>query len=114
MAEAFSKIHGSDIVEAYSGGANPSAKINPKAIEAMKLVGYDLSTHRSKSTQEFGDTNFEYVISMGCGDACPWVPANHRIEWDIPDPRNMDDTEFLKVRDTIEEKVVELLHNLRD
>ena len=114
MAQAFSKIHGSDIVNAYSAGANPSGKINPTAVEAMKQVGYDLTTHHSKSSHDFGDLNFNYVVSMGCGDACPWVPANHRIDWDIPDPRNMDKGEFLKVRNLIENKVKDLLQILRD
>ncbi len=109
MAQAFSVIHGSGIVKAYSGGANPSGKVNPKAIEAMNKVGYDLTSHHSKSTHEYKKVEFEYVVSMGCGDACPWVQANHRIEWDIPDPREMLDDEFFKVRDLIEDNVKSLL-----
>lgn len=112
MAQAFAKIDGSDIVEAFSGGADPSGNLNPKAIEAMKLVGYDLTTHYSKSTHDYDGISFEYVISMGCGDACPWVAANHRIEWDIPDPRNMNENEFLIVRDSIKEKVSNLLNEI--
>ena len=114
MAQAFSIIHGSDIVNAYSAGANPSGTINPKAIEAMHQVGYDLTTHHSKSSKDFGELNFNYVVSMGCGDACPWVPAKHRLEWDIPDPRNMNESEFLEVRDLIESKVKDLLQILQD
>jgi arsenate reductase len=53
--------------------------------------------------------SFEYVVTMGCGDECPFIPAVHRVDWDIPDPRNMDKDEFRKVRDLIEEKVKQLL-----
>ena len=113
MAQAFAIIHGSDIVNAHSAGANPSGIINPKAIEAMQKVGYDLTTHNSKSSHDFDDLNFNYVVSMGCGDACPWVLANHRIEWDIPDPRNMNEIDFLGVRNLIENKVKELLQIIR-
>ena len=112
MAEAFAKIHGKGRTEAFSAGSKPSGKVNEKAIESMKEIGYDLSKHGSKSVDDFRDTSFEYAITMGCGDACPFIPAKHRIDWDIPDPRNMEREEFRKVRNMIEEKVKLLMENV--
>ena len=113
MSQAFANIIGSDEVEAYSSGSNPSGKINPKAIAAMKELGYDLTTHHSKSLEEVKQyAPFDAVVTMGCGDACPWMPAKKFIDWQIPDPRNMDEKEFRQVRDLIKEKVTELLQQV--
>jgi protein-tyrosine-phosphatase len=105
MAQAFAKILGDDKVEAYSAGSKPSGKINPKAIAAMQELGYDLTTHDSKSLQDIPQEIYDYVVTMGCGDACPWIPAKYRLDWQIPDPRDMQPEEFNKVRDMIEAKV---------
>jgi len=113
IAEAFAKIHGKDVLEPYSSGSRPSGIVNPKAIASMKEVGYDLSTHRSKSLSEIPDIEYDYVITMGCGDACPYVRAKRREDWGIPDPKDMDEERFRKVRSTIEEKVKELVLGLK-
>lgn len=105
MAEAFARIHGRDKVEVYSAGSQPSGVINPKAIEAMRRIGYDLSQHRSKSLAEIPDIEFDFVATMGCGDECPFVRAKQREDWQIPDPKHMDPDQFRIVRDLIETKV---------
>jgi arsenate reductase (thioredoxin) len=113
MAQAFAKILGDDKVEAYSAGSKPSGKINPKAIAAMQELGYDLTTHDSKSLEEIPQEIYDYVVTMGCGDTCPWIAAHHRLDWQIPDPRDMQPEEFNKVRDLIEAKVkAEILEKL--
>ena len=112
MAQAFAILHGHGEVQAYSAGSKPSGKINPKAIAAMNEIGYDLSTHDSKSLDEIPDVTYDAVITMGCGDACPWVPARYREDWAIPDPRNMNEDDFRVVRDEIESKVKALLDQL--
>lgn len=109
MAEAFARIHGAETIEAYSAGSRPSGKINPKAIEAMREVGYDLSQHKSKSLSEIPDIEYDFVATMGCGDECPFVRARQREDWDIPDPKEMPPGEFRAVRDLIETRVKELL-----
>lgn len=109
MAEAFAKIHGSDIAEAYSAGSKASGVVNPRAIKAMNEIGYDLSKHQSTSLDEIPQITYDYVVSMGCGEKCPFVPAKQRLDWDIPDPKAMEPEEFNKVRDLIEKKVKELL-----
>lgn len=114
MAQAFAIMHGQNLVRAYSAGSKPSGKINPKAIAAMRELGYDLSKHDSKSLEQIPDEEYEYAITMGCGDACPFVKAKHREDWQIPDPREMNEEDFRKVRDLIEQKVKEVLKKLTD
>ena len=109
MAEAFARIHGREDIEPYSAGSRPSGKINPKAIEAMREVGYDLLQHQSKSLSEIPDLEYDFVATMGCGDECPFVRAKQREDWNIPDPKEMPPDEFRKVRDLIETRIKELL-----
>lgn len=111
MAEAFAHIHGGDNVEALSAGSAPSGMLNPKAIRYMGELGYDLTTHRSKPLEEIGG-EFDAVITMGCGDNCPWVPAKLREDWGLPDPKHMDDDNYRAVRDEISGRVKNLLANL--
>jgi protein-tyrosine-phosphatase len=111
MAEAFARIHGGDGVEALSAGSRPSGKINPKAVRFMGELGYDLAAHSSKSLDDI-DGEFDAVVTMGCGDACPWVPAKRREDWALPDPRDMDDAGYRAVRDDISARVQALLASL--
>ena len=105
MAEAFARILGGEFVEAYSAGSRPSGKVNPKAIESMRELGYDLSLHKSKSLDELPDIAFDLVATMGCGDACPMVRARQRVDWSIPDPKDLPAQEFRAVRDLIRNKI---------
>jgi protein-tyrosine-phosphatase len=112
MAEAFARIYGAGKVEAHSAGSRPSGRINPKAVEAMKEVGYDLTTHTSKGLDGFNGQEFDAAVTMGCGDECPLVLARRRLEWQIPDPRDMPPERFREVRDLIQAKVKELIATL--
>ena len=114
MSQAFATIYGKDEVEAFSAGSRPSGKINPKAIAAMKELGYDLNRHHSKSLEDVKESApFDVVVTMGCGDACPWMPAKKFIDWEIPDPKNFNEQDFRVVRDLIGEKVKALVEDLR-
>jgi protein-tyrosine-phosphatase len=106
MAEAFARMTGA---EAWSAGSQPSGVVNPKAIEAMRELGYDLAAHRSESVDDLPPVEFDAAVTMGCGDACPMVSARQRLDWDIPDPKHMKMEEFRKVRDLIGEKVRALI-----
>jgi arsenate reductase (thioredoxin) len=109
MAEAFARMHGGSQVEAYSAGSHPSGVVNPRAIESMREIGYDLSTHASKGLGAIPPGPYDVVVTMGCGDACPSVPATRREDWDLPDPKNMPVDEFRQVRYEIGRRVKELL-----
>ncbi|HEX7030058.1 MAG TPA: arsenate reductase ArsC [Gammaproteobacteria bacterium] len=109
MAEAFANMLGVDGVEAWSAGSDPAGHVNDKAIEVMRELGYDLGTHESRSVDDVPDIEFDYVVTMGCGDECPVVKARMQIDWDIPDPRGMGLGDFRGVRDMIRERVQRLL-----
>lgn len=112
MAEAFARIHGAGKVEAYSAGSRPSGKVNPKAVEAMKELGYDLTTHNSKALADVAGKDFDVAVTMGCGDECPFIVARQREDWQIPDPKELPPERFREVRNMIEERVKELLESL--
>jgi protein-tyrosine-phosphatase len=113
MSEAFAKIHGGQEIEAFSAGSRPSGKVNPKAIASMKELGYNLAAHHSKSLDEVKQfAPFDAVVTMGCGDACPWMPAKQLIDWQIPDPKEMNQEDFRQVRNIIEGNVKQLLQQL--
>src|SRR2546430_16445107 len=112
MAEAFARIHGQGRVEAHSAGSRPSGRVNPKAIESMRELNYDLASHTSKSLSGIPDVEYDFVATMGCGDACPFVRAKKREDWSIPDPKEMTPEEFRAVRDLIQDKVKVMLENL--
>jgi protein-tyrosine-phosphatase len=113
MAEALAKMYAADSIEAYSSGSRPSGVVNDKAVAAMKAIGYNLTTHESKSLDDIPLIEYDYAITMGCGDECPLVRAKQRADWQIPDPKHMDMPQFEAVRDTIRDAVIELAASLK-
>ena len=111
IAEAFAHMIGEDRVDAMSAGSRPSGRLNPKAIRFMDELGYDLHRHASKSLDDIKGP-FDAVVTMGCGDSCPWVDAKRREDWALPDPRDMDDDAYRAVRDDIGARVRALLASL--
>ena len=109
MAEGFARALGNDTVSAWSAGSKPSGQVDARAICFMREKGIDLSGHSSKGLDDLPDVQWDYVVTMGCGDACPFLPARHRQDWDIPDPKALDDEGFRAVRDRIAGQVRELL-----
>ena len=111
MAEAFANMDGQEFIKSYSAGSHPSGSVNPKAIASMREVGYDLSVHTSKGLDQIPDIEYDLVVTMGCGDECPYVRARGRVDWDIPDPKKMNDEAFAKVREMIRAKVQALIRH---
>lgn len=109
MAEAFAERLGAGRVEAHSAGSRPGAGVNPRAVAFMAECGYDLRDRAAKSLSAFAGQDFDTVVTMGCGDACPWLPATRRLDWALPDPKDLADDEFRAVRDEIERHVRQLL-----
>ena len=112
MAEGFARMYGGGIVDPVSAGSRPSGAINPRAMRAMQEVGYDLSGHVSESLDQVTGS-FDYVITMGCGEECPFVAATRREDWALPDPRGYASDKFNEVRDEIERRVRELIAEIR-
>ena len=112
MAEAFGKMIGADRYQFFSAGSKPSGKVNPKAMKVMSDIGYDMSDHQSKGIDSLPQEGVTAMVSMGCGDACPQIPALIRLEWEIPDPKYMDDKGFKKVRDEIGLHVEKLIKQM--
>lgn len=112
MAEAFGNMYGQEIIKPYSSGSRPSGRVNPKAIASMQDVGYDLSVHDSKGLTDIPDIEYDLVVTMGCGDECPFVRARQRQDWEIPDPKNMNEVDFAAIRDLIRDKVLALIEKI--
>lgn len=109
MAEAFARLPAGAAVEACRAGSRPSGVINPRAIAAMAELGYDLAAHASISLDELPGVEFDFVATMGCGDACPLILARQRADWALPDPRDMAPEQYRGVRDDIRARVAAML-----
>jgi len=106
MAEAFARAMGLD---AYSCGSAPASKINPAAVDAMKEKGIDIAANKPKGFA--GVPKADMVVTMGCGDACPYVTGK-RVDWRLPDPKGQSVAEVRKIRDRIEGLVRTLAQGL--
>jgi arsenate reductase len=120
MAEGLLREIGGEKVEVFSAGSSPS-RVNPYAIEAMTQRGIDISSHRSKSLQEFIKEPFDYVITVcdNAAESCPLFPGKaQRIHWSFPDPAAVTGSHdiilasFSSVRDGLEEKFKEFVKGL--
>jgi protein-tyrosine-phosphatase len=112
MAQGFAGSSNVRGIEAYSAGSRPSGVVNPKGVAAMKEIGLDISAHESKGFDSLPDCEWDAVVTMGCGDACPHIPAKTRRDWELPDPAAMSPEDFAKVRDDIRARVENLLEEL--
>ena len=109
MAQGFAETFGKGRVEVYSAGSRPSSQINPLASEVMKEKGIDLSGRRPKGLNDLPPVEMDYLVTMGCEETCPAVPAKKIIEWEIPDPKGKPIDEVRRIRDMLEVKVKMLL-----
>ncbi len=112
MAQGFAEAFGKGRVEVYSAGSHPSSQINPLAIEVMKEKNIDLSGRRPKGLDDLPPAKMDYLITMGCEETCPAVPAKQIIEWQIPDPNGKPIDEVRRIRDMLEDKVKKLLEEV--
>ena len=109
MADGFAKVLGEGKIESYSAGSRPSGKVNPDAIKIMQEAGIDISGAESKGFQDLGVEKFDYVVTMGCKDICPFVPADKHFDWQIEDPKGKGEDFFRQTRDLIKSKVEQLI-----
>ncbi|MFH2203388.1 MAG: arsenate reductase ArsC [Elusimicrobiota bacterium] len=112
IAEGHARALGGAGIDAHSAGSRPSGRVNATAVEVMREVGIDLAAQRSKGLDDLPANEWDAVITMGCGDACPQLPAKRREDWALPDPKAMPLEEFREVRDEIKTRVGKLLAEL--
>lgn len=112
MAEGFARHFGEGIIEAWSAGSAPSGLVHPRAVELMREKGIDLDGQISKGLADLPKVRWDYVVTMGCGERCPNVTADHKVDWDIPDPKLLPIDKARDARDAIERKVIDLVQTI--
>jgi arsenate reductase (thioredoxin) len=97
---------------ALSAGTSPASAVHPEVVDAMREVGVDLSRATPRLlTQELVEWA-EVVVTMGCGDACPYIPGKRYVEWNLRDPAGMDAADVCRLRAEIDERVRALADEL--
>ena len=112
MAEGFANALGKGVLEAYSAGSRPCGQVNPLAIEVMGKIGIDISQSKSKGFDDLEVKDFDFVITLGCKDTCPFIPADKHIEWQIEDPKGKGIDFFIQVRDAIKREVENIIQKV--
>jgi arsenate reductase len=108
MAQAFFERHAPPGIRAESAGTRPAETIWPEVVEVMAEAGIDLSDRRPKPLTRALQQQADLAVTMGCGDACPYVPTTV-LDWDLPDPAGRPADEVRAIRDTIEARVRALI-----
>ncbi len=112
MAAAFLTHLAGDRVEVRSAGSAPADSINPSVVEALKEVGIDISNEQPKVLTTSAVEQSDVVITMGCGDACPFFPGKRYLDWVLPDPAGQGVADVRPIRDQIKKLVEELIPTL--
>ena len=109
MSEALFGLVANGRHEARSAGTEPGNRVHPEVVEAMAEVGLtDLEERQPHKLTQGDAAGADVVVTMGCGDACPYIPGTRYIDWDLPDPKGMPIEAVRAVRDEIAERVSEL------
>ena len=112
MAAGFAREIGAGRVDIYSGGSEPADTVNPVAVGAMAEVGIDIAGF---IPQRFTDellNKVDVVVTMGCGDTCPFIPGKRYVDWPLDDPKGRPIEEVRRIRDEIKSRVEELISQL--
>jgi arsenate reductase (thioredoxin) len=112
MAAGFLRHLAGDTVEVRSAGSEPADRINPVAVEAMREVGIDITHEKPKVLTPEDSQASTFVVTMGCGDVCPYYPGQTHLDWDLDDPAGQPIDTVRRVRDEIRDRVTSLLPKL--
>jgi arsenate reductase len=112
MAAGFLRHLAGDAVEVRSAGSAPADQINPVAVQAMAEVGIDITDQKPKILTPEDSQASTVVITMGCGDACPYFPGQTHLDWDLDDPAGQNIDAIRAIRDEIGRRVHELVAEL--
>ena len=109
MAAGFLKHLAGDRIEVRSAGTDPGEKVNPAAVEAMAEEGIDISVNFPKKLTDEAVKESDYVITMGCGDTCPYFPGKTYLDWPLDDPAGQGVDAVRPIRDAVRAKVEALI-----
>jgi protein-tyrosine-phosphatase len=109
MAAGYLKHLAGDRVEVRSAGTDPGDKVNPAAVEAMAEEGIDISVNFPKKLTDEAVKDSDYVITMGCGDTCPFFPGKTYLDWPLDDPAGQGVDAVRPIRDAVRAKVEALI-----
>jgi protein-tyrosine-phosphatase len=112
MAAAFLTHLAGDRVEVRSAGSAPADSINPAVVEALQEIGIDISNEQPKVLTTSAVEQSDVVITMGCGDACPFFPGKRYLDWVLPDPAGQGVAAVRPIRDQIKKLVEDLIPTL--
>jgi arsenate reductase (thioredoxin) len=112
MAAALLERLAGEAVRVRSAGTQPIDQIHPPVVEAMGELGIDLAERRPQRLEDSAVREADVVVTMGCGDECPFYPGKRYEDWDLPDPSGKSIEEVRRIRDTIERRVRALLDSL--
>ena len=112
MAAAWLEHLGGGRVRVLSGGSTPASEVNPVAVAAMAEVGIDLSGRTPRAWTDAGLHSADVIVTMGCGDTCPFLPGKRFEDWEVSDPQGRPLQEVRLIRDDIERRVRGLLAGL--
>lgn len=113
IAEALGKKLAGDTFESYSAGTSIKDQINPDAVRLMKRhYGIDMLASGQKPKKITDLPNIDYVVTMGCGVRCPFLPTKKRVDWGLEDPTGQNDEIFMQVIKKIETKILDLKEEL--
>jgi arsenate reductase len=113
MAAGFLRHLAGDTVEVRSAGSAPADQVNPVAVEAMKEVGIDITDQIPKILTPEDSQASTVVITMGCGDVCPYFPGQRHEDWELDDPAGQGIDAVRTIRDEIRQRVENLVEELR-
>lgn len=114
IAAGFMRALGADVVQVFSAGSEPASLLNPNAVLAMSEIGIDIvSAQPTQWTTNMLDA-VDVVVTMGCGDACPYIAGKKYIDWPIADPAGKDLAVVRQIRDEIRQRVEQLIAELAE
>jgi len=112
MAAGFARHLGGDNVRVYSGGSEPADQINPEAVAVMAEIGIDIATQTPQQWTDEVIATTDIVVTMGCGDTCPFFSGVRYLDWELDDPAGKPIQEVRAIRDDIDQRVRALLTDL--
>jgi arsenate reductase (thioredoxin) len=112
MAAGFLRTMAGERVKVYSGGSEPADAVNPVAVAAMAERGIDIGAFQPQRWSDEAIRAADVVVTMGCGDECPYYPGTRYVDWELPDPAGRPIDEVRPIRDEIERRVRSLMDEL--